>query len=978
MREVDRTLAAFTSELALRLSKCTVDQSSPPLIETYGTLLQVDIAGSSALAEKIAAEHDADEFAALLNTCFGWIVATIQSFGGEVVEFAGDSVIALWEHGHTQEASAPSIRCAAAAALALNQFQSANRFDHIGPVALRSAVATGPIIVAGIGGLDRDRRLFMTGRAIVDLALAINYAEPATAAISDVTWKLGQHSLSVRGQPGETFLLTGVAEFEALASHQSLAAPSAAGVQSYIPKNIRQISDPALIEWLAELRTTTMVFCRLSNDQVSDKTEILKIHKAVRLIQGQCKRYHGLLETVRADDKGTTLMVAFGLPLPSLERRRSSVLDFTQKIANILASLGYKPGIGISTGRVFQGPVGALGRRQFAFAGLATILGCRLMQLSCNNILCDKATKLLAETDARPWRFQEYGTCQLKGFAEPICVFRAIRRAEKHLNNGRKNIVGRSAEISLIYEQVEKLLSGNKSLTVIVGEAGVGKTLIVQEALYRAGLEGCISICSAADAITQTTPYEPWRQILASLFGMSLRNDKIVMHRLREVMDRAETDADLFPLMNDVFRLGIEESRRTKSLRGLARAKATQKILSDMILHHVGNQPCLIILEDTHWCDLPSLELCLLVLRKCRHVGIIFTQRPSGGGIKEEWERISSQRGAVRITLKNLDHGEIAEFVRASTNNKFVPRAFVDSIKAATDGNPFFIEQVLKSHQREQANPRLKDAPKAKHLDLMSIDIPNTLEIAVLQRVDELGPKEQLLLKSASAIGDTFSINALLRVHTPEESESKIQRRLKALVKRGFIIKRGDRDSATYSICHQLMRKVIYEVVPRRQLAAIHARVARWYESGHEGPRAKYLAQLAHHWLLAGVHNKALVYLSHAGQRSLRSGAHNEAHYFFKTALDLAGRPRIRRGWRGGSLRLARLEANLSQALWGWGFGCCIASCYASVASHWFPCSEDKARLAVACGPTLVHLAAPGPNGFWLEENFAKTPPGAR
>ena len=102
MREVDATLATFTTGLVARLCDGTTEPNSLPIVECCGTLLQVDIAGSSILAERIVAksqQHAADAFAVMLNCCFATIISSIQSFGGEIVEFAGT---AFWPSGNTR------------------------------------------------------------------------------------------------------------------------------------------------------------------------------------------------------------------------------------------------------------------------------------------------------------------------------------------------------------------------------------------------------------------------------------------------------------------------------------------------------------------------------------------------------------------------------------------------------------------------------------------------------------------------------------------------------------------------------------------------------------------------------------------------------------------------------------------------------------------------------------------------------------
>src|SRR4029079_8367577 len=115
--------------------------------------------------------NPADEFAILLNSCFDFIISSIQAVGGEIVDFAGDSVLALWEHAETGDEARHSVIAASSAALEINQrLLSAVRPVNISPIAVHSMISAGPVTVAGIGGFDSDRRLFLTGPAITDLA----------------------------------------------------------------------------------------------------------------------------------------------------------------------------------------------------------------------------------------------------------------------------------------------------------------------------------------------------------------------------------------------------------------------------------------------------------------------------------------------------------------------------------------------------------------------------------------------------------------------------------------------------------------------------------------------------------------------------------------------------------------------------------------------------------------------------------------
>src|SRR5687767_6695019 len=99
MHDADATLATFTTDLVARLCEQPTDSTAPPIIETSGALLQVDIVGSALLAEKIRARsphNAADEFVTVLNGCFDSIISSIHACGGEIVDFAGDSVLSIW------------------------------------------------------------------------------------------------------------------------------------------------------------------------------------------------------------------------------------------------------------------------------------------------------------------------------------------------------------------------------------------------------------------------------------------------------------------------------------------------------------------------------------------------------------------------------------------------------------------------------------------------------------------------------------------------------------------------------------------------------------------------------------------------------------------------------------------------------------------------------------------------------------------
>jgi class 3 adenylate cyclase/tetratricopeptide (TPR) repeat protein len=901
------------------------------LLEPEGDQLVVaalfaDISGFTALTERLArtGPSGVEQLTELLNGCFGDLVGLVLDHGGDVVKFAGDALLALWPVGE-DDLEAATVR-AAHCGLAMQRVLPGSELAPGAQLSLRVGVGAGAVCAAHFGGELERWEFLIGGAAITQTIIAKNLARPGDVVLSpqaatQISDLCSGHPIPPGGRAGAAhggaLRITAVA---LPASAQARARPTApavaAALRPYIPAAILARLAAGHSDWLSELRRISVLFVQLpSLDDVAPAI-LRQVNGLVRAVQATLYRYEGSFNKLNIDDNGTTLVAAFGLPPLAHEDDAVRAVRAALEIQPALHRMGIPIAIGLASGRAFCGSIGSPLRREYTMIGEVVNRACRLMQAAAaEEILCDTLTR---DSVGARLAFQELGSRVMKGMAEPVATFRPHGQVSTTARS--QLMVGRVAERAVLTERLEALRRGQGGVVIVEGEAGIGKSRLVDDLVEQAAIRQLKTLVGAADAIASATPYHPWRPIIETLFNIADLTDG--QARRMRVLDRLSMRPDLLPLaplLGDVVALDLPADEFIGQLTGQIRADNTRQLLIGILQAAGEERPLLIVVEDAHWCDSASWALIWLVSQHLPQVLLVLAMRSPADPVPDEYQRLRQAQGCQHLRLEALPTQDVVALLRQHLGVTSIPQPVVDLIRERAEGNPFFSEELLHA-LRDVGAITVADGTCriAVGADLQALSLPETVQGVVLSRIDRLAPPQQLTLKVASVIGRSFAYRLLFDVHPIQADQADLPDQLDSLRRRDLVHLESAEPELAWAFKHVITRDVTYDLMLLAQRRGLHSAVAVWYEQHHRDELPRFYPLLAYHWSQASDSTKAYQYQALAGQQALAGGAYQEAVLFLAEALTHDG-PTAPGDSSHDRFQQAQLQRQLAEAHLGLG-----------------------------------------------------------
>jgi class 3 adenylate cyclase/tetratricopeptide (TPR) repeat protein len=816
----------------------------------------------------------------LLNRTFGQIIELITNYGGGVLDFAGDSVLATWtiDHDHDRiSALTLASRCALeTVAMDLSQVQ-----HEKSPLALRIAIGVGPGVLMQLGGVEGSWHFLAGGRAFDQIATASKVARPGEVALSkEAAEAIGSDARGFIDQEG-ILRLGYVPELEppGPATRPEVTPVIAEQLRHFLSPLEAMRVDLGHTDWLAEFRQVTSLFINLPTLDLLAAPARDSLQDVVARAQRALAKYEGTLRQVLDDEKGVTLVASFGLPQLAHEEDPYLAVQAAEEIQSALIEMKLEYGIGVATGRAFCGICGSPERRTYTTIGPDVNLAARLMQAARFEVLCDEATALAATRI----EFVALGDRQVRGWDRPILAFRPLweRVGGQAGEQESVRLVGRENEQNHLVAWLGALVRAHSSAIVVVeGGAGIGKTALAADLLRTAKSFDVRTLLGAALPVAQA-PYQAWREVIAEVLGLTSvrsldRRQEIVRQRLSAWPEFSDWE----PLLNSVLDLQFPETTSTRGMSGSNRRASTVELLVALLAEAATESPLLIVLDDLHWFDSGSWAVTLAVASKVSPLLMVLLTRPM---LKppEALDELTGLGTSARLVLEPIGEQDALKIARERLGaNELSPEAAKVIVEAA-EGIPFFIEELVYS-LRDTGALVVEDGTVKLTLPAADLGIPHTLTSVVLGRIDRLEPQLQLLLKVASVIGRSFDTRVLEAVNPAPSEVGELQEVLSELVGLDLIV---ESSPGSYDFKHALIREAAYEMLSFDQRRRIHRSVAMFME-GLEAQDPLY-ALLAHHWEQAGDHPKALFYFEKTGASALRKGANQEAIEAHSKSLEL-------------------------------------------------------------------------------------------
>jgi class 3 adenylate cyclase/tetratricopeptide (TPR) repeat protein len=602
---------------------------------------------------------------------------------------------------------------------------------------------------------------------------------------------------------------------------------------------------------------------------------------------------------------GDAVMALWGVIQPQEDdpaRAVRAALDLHAILAAIQAerALMLQVRIGLNTGTILYGAVGST--QEWTAMGDAVNLASRLEHAA------PRGGTLIAHTTYQHVRglfnITVLPPIQVKGKPQPIPIYQ-VNYANPHtlaipwrgVEGVETRMIGRDAELQQLQTAMEQSRAGQPLRAfMIIGEAGIGKSRLLHA--YRAWIEETPYLvrlfCGRATPDLQLVPYALLRDVLAFRFQIHDSDPRAVAYTklvagvqsfLAASLDAAMVSQHVTALAQVVGLTDSPESSTSSDPTHL-HTQALAALTALMTAIH-ADAPTLISLEDIHWADAESLDLFRSLEERCAGLRIVLVYLARPVFLEHESAWSSPNASHQHLTLTALPPTATAALITEILRHVVaIPPALQTFLVARTEGNPFYVEEVIKMLIEQQViipgEPWTIDEAK-----LQAAEIPSTLQGVLQARVARLPAEDQAVLHRAAVIGRQFWDTALVALGA---DPLRVEHQLARLVQREVIFAvEGSlfTPAREYAFKHALLRDVAYAGILRRERRLYHQHVAEWLETVSGDRVAAYAGSIAQHYLDADVPQAAGRWYIQAGQQAQQSFALEAAYDAYQRGLRL-------------------------------------------------------------------------------------------
>jgi class 3 adenylate cyclase/tetratricopeptide (TPR) repeat protein len=652
-----------------------------------------------------------------------------------------------------------------------------------------------------------------------------------------------------------------------------------------------------------ERRIITMLFCDVKGSTAA--AEQLDPEEWTEIINGAFEhmirpiyKYEGIVPRLMGD----AILAFFGAPIAHEDDPQRAVLaglEIQQGIHPYADEIRRRFGVsfalrvGINTGLVVVGAVGSDLRMEYTAIGDAINLAARMEQTAIPGSvqISHETHKLVAPF----FEFEALGGIEVKGKTELVQAYRVLSVKEtpgqlRGLEGFSSQLVGREAETSALAKQLAALQSGTGAVLTLLGEAGLGKSSLVASAHKNLSPNTVSWLEAQALSYTQSISYYSWRQIIRkSIEARESDTPSEVREKLHYVCDCCAVPGGDIPFLEAMLAVESRESlQEVTGIQGDALLRRITDATRGYLCAAARELPLAIIFDDLHWMDEASLTLLanLIDLVEAHPVLFLCAMRPDHE--TPAWgfnQRLQRDLPACSRQI------ELTPFSKETTNAMLVnllgqrelPKSLYDQIIEKAEGNPFFVEEIIRSLIETEQIVR-DDGDWRAAQTLTKISLPKTLSGVLSARIDRLPEEAKQVLHHASVIGRSFDRDTLSAMSSEANGlDAQIQK----LEGAGLIQKLVSGEEAEFTFRHVLIQEAAYNSILLKRRRELHLRVGEFLESNYAGRLNEFAPLLANHFYSARD-ARSLKYDETSGNNALRLFANAEAVTHFNRALDVA------------------------------------------------------------------------------------------
>jgi class 3 adenylate cyclase/predicted ATPase len=654
--------------------------------------------------------------------------------------------------------------------------------------------------------------------------------------------------------------------------------------------------EPAHSTPSAERRQLTVLFCDLvGSTQLSGQLDPEDLRAVVRAYQAAAAKVIQHYAGHIAQYLGDGLLVYFGYPTAHEDDARRAVhtgLGIIETITALNTHLAVQYDVhlavrlGIHTGPVVVGQMGGGGRHEHLALGETPNIAARLQVLApANAVVISAVTARLVQGI---FTLEDFGIQTLHGVAEPLAV--SVVRGLLATPGGDEEffpaavplLVGREEESGLLRRRWEQSKAGLGQVVLISGEAGIGKSALVEGLRAQVRAEGLPRIAFRCSPYHTTSALHPVITHLERLLQFASGDPPATRLAKLEAGLRPYglPLAEVVPLLAGLLSVSLPAERyAVLTLTPQQQKQQTLDVLVAWLAAEAERQPVLVAWEDLHWADPTTLEMLGLLVEQAPTVPMlhVLTYRPE---FSPPWPQRSHM---TPLVLTRLERPQVEALITQRAGGKLLPAEVVQYIVEKTDGVPLYVEELTKmllasALLQEEADQYVLTGP------LHAVAIPDTLQDALMARLDQLNRAKEVAQLGA-VLGREFPY-ALLQAIAPQD-EDTLQAGLGQLVGAELLYQRGRPPRARYIFKHALIQDAAYHSMLKSTRQQVHQQVAEVFEARFPTFVETQPELVAQHYTAAGCTEQAVHYWQQAGQHASDRSAYLEAIGHLITGIEL-------------------------------------------------------------------------------------------
>jgi ABC-type transport system substrate-binding protein/class 3 adenylate cyclase len=618
--------------------------------------------------------------------------------------------------------------------------------------------------------------------------------------------------------------------------------------------------------------------------------------EVMRLVAAEVERYGGTVAQLAGDG----LLAVFGAPVAhedDSERAVRAGLAIQRALERYGADvreaydIDIRARIAVNTGPVVIAPGDGDARGRYNALGDTVNVTARLQSIAAEgDVVLGPQTAVQVRSS---FELEELGPTSLRGRSEPIDRYRVLGETEPGPTAQEGALVGRDTELAEVREALDRLADGIGAILAVTGEAGIGKSRLVTEAAAPLG-DRLLTLEGRGLSYAQAFPYGPVRELLRDWLGAGATTSeaRIRLDLKAAVQPLFEDPDEVYPFLAGL--LGLTPDAQTAArLRELSRETVHRRsvhAVEDLVCALARERPVLLVFEDLHWADEPTLDLIeeLLDLTESDPVGIALlyrADRDAGSWRVGERARQRYPHRYRELELRPLAPDATRALVRELADGD-VPEPVAALISERSGGNPLFAAEALRDVV-ERGSMWHGDSGWELAVDPTALEVPLLVQGVLQARLDRLDPGAREVTAVASVIGRRFAIPLLERL----VDTGGLAMALTDLQRMELIVEERRRPYPEYRFRHGLVQEAAYAMLTDARRRELHGRVAAALEAlAGDDPSPRTFAQLARHYTAADDGAKAAEYLIRAGDEARGISADPEAIRHYRRAREFLSR----------------------------------------------------------------------------------------